>query len=302
MPSAATIRPGSFLPADLRMPVSAKDFNLAGSTRDSALRQFRYTAPSAKMPRATSVPTDELGKLQNVIRKAMVLSSRSGWVDTALVRSLDALPVLEEGRMLDPATFSMLRAMLVDHGRDQTTMAELLCTAYGNLQLMLRDQAITTLKEGKPEASSSSKSTSSKTPLAHVPEVDWIKLRASALFTPDLFAQPQVDQLLEGVVAQDKKTVEMAAVMKTVAASSRPGAPTDSRKRKATGRASGAPPSKKPQIRDFHQPPARNTRSTPTKPPLFQLRGKQAQPQPSRQQPPRQRGHSKKGRNKKPNK
>ena len=75
----------------------------------------------------------------------MVISSRSGWVDTALVRSLDALPMLEQGRTPGAATFSMLRAILVDHGRDPTSMAQLLCTAYGNWQPRLCDQSITAL-------------------------------------------------------------------------------------------------------------------------------------------------------------
>ena len=291
LPASTTVRSGTFLSVDSRLPSSAKGFQLTGTTRDSALRQFKYAVPSAKMPKHTEIPTEEIGKVQNVIRKSMVLTSRSGWVDAALVRALDALPVHADERVLDSATFSMLRAMLVDHARDHTAVAELLTNAYGNLQLAVRDQAISALKEAKPESTATA-ATSSKTPLAHVTEVDWLKLRTSALFTQDLFAQPQVDTLLEGVVAQDKRTVEMAAMVKTVTASAKSTSTRSTTKRKSTSKPTGAPPAK--QV--WGDYPASNTRFSPRKAPQKQ-ESKKAKP-PKRSQQNRSRGHSQRGRSK----
>ena len=99
--------------------------------------------------------------------------------------------------------------------------------------------------------------------LAHVLETGRLQLRTSALFLPELLAQPQVHQLLEGVVAQDKRTVVMSAMVKTLADSSRPNTPKDSSQRRAPGRPSGAPPSKKPLPSSFRKTPAQGTRLTP---------------------------------------
>ena len=125
----------------------------------------------------------------------MVIICRSGWVYTALVRMLGALPALEQGRPSDAATFALLRAILIGHGCDHTTMAELLSVACGNVLLMLRDPAIATLKEEKPE---SLPPTSRLLPKLHRTK-SWIRFGFHC-------ARPTpVNQPLESVVAHDKQ-------------------------------------------------------------------------------------------------
>ena len=211
---------GKYLKVEKKLWSSTPDYPMeAVSTKDKLLHQFSNVV-DAKMPKTVEVPTEELLALLGTFKTFMVLLSRGHWVDSAIHKVLSSLPTTEDGAQISQNLLDVLKAMIVDHSIDHETLSRHTATSSANIALLLRDQAITALKEAKGHPTGTSSRQPTVNPLAYLGPTDWTKLRTSQVFAQGLFEQKQVDSLLRQVQDQVQSAQQMTTVVAAATRSS----------------------------------------------------------------------------------
>ena len=264
-----------------KLSTSAADFNMdPGTTKDFMLNQFKPHIGQTRMPKMVDAPVEELQAIQGSLKSLMILMAREHWVDTGLYQLLSSLPKSDDGYYINQNTMDPIKGMLVDHASDHCAMSRMTTASYANITLMLRDQVIQVLKNAEHQPATSSGRPSSSNPLQHAVDLEWEKLRMSALSTPDLFDKKQVDAMLAGVQEQVKATQNLSTMVTAVRGATQRSFPAtgSSRKRKSNPSRTEQFKAKRPRVEHPKDNFCTTRRSTPPKEPLLRLQNGQPRP------------------------
>lgn len=101
--------------------------------KDLLGRQVRHIGLSSKAPATIQIPGEELASLQSILKIALFLLARENWIDMAIIKMIDALPVTPDEKSLDSNVAALLKAMVVDHGLDNLRLSKLAPGGVANL-------------------------------------------------------------------------------------------------------------------------------------------------------------------------